>query len=324
MKKEKKKISVMVPCYNEEENVVGISEAIISELKKLKKYDYELMFIDNCSTDRTRQLIREICAKNRKIKAIFNVKNFGQFNSPVYGMCQLDGDCVITMCCDFQDPVEMIPEFVKYWEEGYQIVCGIKTSSKENGIVYFLRSVYYKLIKKFSSIEQIEHFTGFGLYDHSFIEVLRNLNDPTPFIRGIVAELGGKRKEVPYEQQKRKAGKTHNNFYTLYDAAMLSFTSYTKIGMRLAVFIGLFFAFVSFTIGVVYLIMKLKYWNRFVAGQAPTIIILTMMCSIILVFLGVLGEYILTINQRVMNRPLVIEEERINFRQEKNSLRYTI
>ena len=315
MKKEaKKKISVMVPCYNEEDNVVPISKAIINELKKLKKYDYELMFIDNCSTDNTRSLIRQLCAENKKIKAIFNVKNFGQFNSPYYGMCQLDGDCVISMCCDFQDPVELIPVFVKYWEEGYQIVCGVKTSSKENKIVYYLRSLYYKLLKKFSSVDQIEQFTGFGLYDKSFINVLRQLNDPTPFIRGIVAEFGGKRKEVEYEQPLRKAGKTHNNFYTLYDAAMLSFTSYTKIGMRLAVFVGLFFSFISFIVGFVYLVMKLIYWDRFVAGQAPTIIILSMMCSIILIFLGILGEYILTINQRVMNRPLVIEEERINFK----------
>ena len=288
---------------------------LIMTLKKLEKYDYELMFIDNCSTDRTRELIRQVCRENDKIKAIFNVKNFGQFNSPYYGMCQLDGDCVISMCCDFQDPIEMIPVFVKYWEEGYQIVCGIKTSSKENKIIYWLRSIYYKLLKKYSSVEQIEQFTGFGLYDQSFIKVLRQLKDPTPFIRGIVAEFGGRRKEVPYEQPRRKAGKTHNNFYTLYDAAMLSFTSYTKIGMRLAVFIGLAFSFFSFVIGVVYLVMKLVYWDRFVAGQAPTIIILTMMCSIILVFLGILGEYILTINQRVMNRPLVIEEERINFDQ---------
>lgn len=315
--KNKKKISVMVPCFNEKENVEPISKAIIDELNKLKKYDYELMFIDNCSTDGTRDIIRKICKENSKIKAIFNVKNFGQFNSPYYGMCQLDGDCVISICCDFQDPVELIPVFVKYWEEGYQIVCGIKTTSQENQIVYFFRSIYYKLIKFFSAVEQIEHFTGFGLYDKSFIEVLKQLNDPVPFIRGIVAEFGGKRKDIEYNQPKRKAGKTHNNFYTLYDAAMLSFTSYTKIGMRLAVFVGLFFAFISFSIGIIYLILKLVYWERFFAGQAPTIIILTMMCSIILIFLGILGEYILTINQRVMNRPLVIEEERINFEKKK-------
>ena len=313
----KKKISILIPCFNEEENVLQISDAVISELNKLKKYDYELIFIDNSSTDNTREIIKEICKKNKKIKAIFNVKNFGQFNSPYYGLCQTNGDCTIFICADFQDPVELIPEFIKYWEEGYQVVCGIKTASKENKFIYFLRTVYYKLIKKFSSVEQIEHFTGFALYDKSFIDLLRKLDDPTPFLRGIVAEFAGKRKDVEYTQPRRKAGKTHNNFFTLYDAAMLSFTTYTKVGMRLAVFIGLFFAFISFIVGLVYLIMKLIYWNRFDAGQAPIIILVSMMCSIILIFLGVLGEYILSINQRVIHRPLVVEKERINFENDK-------
>lgn len=309
----KKKISVLIPCYNEKDNIKGISKATINELSKLNTYNYELVFIDNNSTDNTRDLIRDICKKNKNIKAIFNVANFGQFNSPYYGISQLDGDCVIMMCCDFQDPVELIPKFIKYWEEGYKVVCGIKTSSKENKILYLLRSIYYKLIKKFSSVNQIEHFTGFGLYDKDFVEILRKIDDPTPFLRGIVAEYGGNIKYVEYEQQKRKAGKTHNNFYTLYDAAMLSFTSYTKIGMRLAVFVGLFFAFISFVIGLVYLVMKLIYWDRFVAGQAPTIIIISLMCSFIMIFLGILGEYVLSINQRSLHRPLVVEEERINF-----------
>lgn len=309
----KKTVSIMVPCYNEEENVVPISEAIVAQMEALPQYDYELLFIDNCSTDNTRPLLREICAKNNRIKAIFNVKNFGQFNSPYYGLCQTSGDCTISICADFQDPVEMIPTFLKYWEEGYQIVCGVKTSSKESPVMYKLRSMYYKLIKKFSTVDQIEHFTGFGLYDKSFINVLRQLNDPTPFIRGIVAELGGKRKEVPYEQPQRRAGKTHNNWYSLYDAAMLSFTSYTKIGMRIAEFTGFAFAILSLMIGLIYLIMKLIYWDRFVAGQAPTIIIVSLMCSVLLAFMGFLGEYISAINVRMMHRPLVVEEERINF-----------
>lgn len=312
-----KKVSIMVPCYNEEENVVPISEAIISQMEALPQYDFELLFIDNCSTDNTRPLLREICAKNSKIKAIFNVKNFGQFNSPYYGMCQTTGDCTITMCADFQDPVEMIPVFLQYWEEGYQIVCGVKTSSKENKLMYGLRSIYYRMIKKFSTVDQIEHFTGFGLYDKSFIEVLRKLDDPTPFIRGIVAELGGKRKEVPYEQPKRRAGKTHNNFYTLYDAAMLSFTSYTKVGMRIAEFAGIGFAIISLIVGLVYLILKLVFWDRFAAGQAPMIIVVSLMTSIMLAFMGFLGEYIAAINVRLMRRPLVIEEERINFSDSK-------
>ena len=217
------------------------------------------------------------------------------------------------MSADFQDPPELIPAFLEGWEEGNQIVCAVKTSSKENFIMYFFRSIYYKLIKKFSDVEQIEHFTGFGLYDKSFIEVLRKLDDPTPFLRGIVGELGGKRKEIPFEQPNRRAGKTHNNWYSLYDAAMLSFTSYTKISMRLAVFGGIFFSILSFLTGFVYLIMKLIYWNTFAAGQAPTLIIVSLMCSVILAFIGILGEYIAAINHRMMHRPLVIEEERINF-----------
>lgn len=208
-----KKISVLIPCYNEEENVVPISQAVVATLEKdLAEYDYELIFIDNDSQDNTRPLIRELCRQNSRIKAIFNAKNFGQFNSPYYGMLQVTGDCVIEMVADFQDPVEMIPQYVRAWEEGYKIVIGIKTSSRENPVMYWLRSCYYKMIKKFSNVEQIEHFTGSGLYDRDFIEVLRNLNDPTPFLRGIVAELGYKRKEIPYEQPKRRAGHTKNNF----------------------------------------------------------------------------------------------------------------
>ncbi len=309
----KKKVSVVVPCYNEEENVTPISEALVAQMEALGQYDYEILFIDNCSTDNTRPLLRQICAKNRRIKAIFNVKNFGQFNSPFYGMCQTTGDCTICICADFQDPVELIPTFLKYWEEGYQIVHGVKTSSRESGFMYALRTAYYKLIKKYSTVEQIEHFTGFGLYDKSFIDVLRNLKDPTPFIRGIVAELGGRRKEVPYEQPQRRAGKTHNNWYSLYDAAMLSFTSYTKIGLRMATFIGLSVAFFSLLVALIYLILKLCNWNDFVAGTAPIVIGMFFLGAVQLIFLGIIGEYILSINQRVMNRPLVVEQERINF-----------
>ena len=237
-----KKISVLIPCYNEEENVVPISEAIIEQFKLyLSNYDYEIVFIDNDSKDTTREKLVELCKNNKHIKAIFNAKNFGQFNSPFYGMCQTTGDCTITMCCDFQDPVELIPRFVNEWEKGYKIVCAIKNTSKENLFIRMLRTIYYKIWKKLSDVEQIEHFTGTGLYDKAFIEVLKNLDDPTPYLCGIVAELGFKRKDIYYEQQKRRAGKTHNNFYTLYDAAMLSFTSYTKVGMRVATILGFLF-----------------------------------------------------------------------------------
>lgn len=309
-----KKISIMIPCYNEEENVKPISKAVSQILEtELPQYDYEILFIDNCSKDRTREYLREICAENPKIKAIFNAKNFGQFNSPYWGMCQTTGDCTICLCCDFQDPVEMIPKLVKEWENGYKIVCAIKTSSKENKIMRFLRTCYYKLIKKMSDVEQIEHFTGFGLYDKSFIKVLRDLDDPTPFLRGIVAELGFKRKDIPYEQAKRAAGKTHNNWYSLYDAAMLSFTSYTKIGLRIATIFGFICSLLSLCVAFVYLILKLIYWDNFVAGMAPVLIGVFLMGSLQLFFIGLVGEYILNINKRVMHRPLVIEEERINF-----------
>ena len=207
-----KKVSILIPCYNEEENVVPMSEAIISLFEnELVKYDYELVFIDNDSKDNTRLLLRSICTKNKHVKAIFNARNFGQFNSPYYGLLQTTGDCTIAMVCDFQDPIELIPQYLQEWENGYKIVIGIKKSSKENLIMYKLRSIYYKVIKKFSDIEQIEqieHFTGSGLYDKEFVSILKNLNDPTPFMRGIVAELGYKRKEIPYEQPKRRAGKT--------------------------------------------------------------------------------------------------------------------
>ena len=309
----KKKISVLVPCYNEEENVEAISAAILEQLNKLSDYDYELVFIDNCSKDKTRNIIEDLCSKNQKIKAIFNAKNFGQFNSPYHGMLQLAGDCVILMCADFQDPVEMIPKFVSEWEKGYKIVCGIKASSKENKIMRFLRTCYYKIIKKMSDVEQIEHFTGFALYDRSFIEVLRKLDDPTPFLRGIVAELGSERKDIIYEQQKRKAGKTKNNFYALYDAAMLSFTSYTKIGLRIATFLGVFIGIVSLIIGVIYLILKLLFWDNFSAGTVPILIGVFFFGALQLFFIGLIGEYIMAINTRVMKRPLVVEDKRINF-----------
>lgn len=315
----KKTVSILIPCYNEEENVGPMSEAIVELFEtQLTQYEYELVFIDNDSHDRTRELLREICGKNPRIKAIFNAKNFGQFNSPFYGILQTTGDCTISMVCDFQDPIDLIPKYLEEWENGYKIVIGIKTSSKENKIMYVLRSIYYKLIKKFSDVEQIEHFTGSGLYDRSFVEVLRELKDPKPFMRGIVAELGFRRKEIPYEQPQRRAGKTHNNFYTLYDAAMLSITSYTKIGLRLATFAGCICGGLSFLIALIYLVLKLIMWDQFQAGMAPILIGMFFLGSIQLFFIGFIGEYVLSINERVMNRPLVVEEERLNFTEDED------
>lgn len=311
-----KKISVMIPCFNEVENVEPISEAVVKMLEtELSNYDYEILFIDNCSTDGTRDKLEEICSQNRKIKAIFNVTNFGQFNSPFYGLCQTTGDCTVSMCCDFQDPVELVPRFVEEWEKGHKIVSAIKTSSRENPILYFLRSVYYKMIKSMSATQMIEHFTGFGLYDRTFINILRELDDPIPFLRGIVAEYGHgfNRKEIEYEQPQRRAGKTHNNFYSLYDAAMLSITSYTKVGLRLATLLGFISSGVSLLVALIYLVMKLVNWNDFQAGNAPMILGIYVIGSLQLFFIGLLGEYILNINTRVIKRPLVVEEKRINF-----------
>ena len=315
-KRETKTLSITIPCYNELENVEPICRAVIHVLEeKLPNYDYEILFIDNASTDGTRDVIEKLCAENKKIKAIFNVTNFGQFNSPFHGMCQTTGDCTIALCCDFQDPPELIPVFVKEWEKGHKIVSGIKTSSKEPGVIYFLRSVYYKMIKNMSSVKIIEHFTGFGLYDKTFIELLKELDDPIPFIRGIVAEYGAgfNLKEIEYEQPQRRAGKTHNNFYSLYDAAMLSFTSYTKVGLRIATFAGAACAGISLIIGIVYLILKLIYWDRFPMGIAPLTIGVFLLGGVQLLFIGFIGEYILNINTRVIHRPIVVEEKRINF-----------
>lgn len=309
-----KKISILIPCYNEEENVVPISKAIMEEMaKSLPQYDYEIVFIDNNSKDNTRPLLREICKQQVKVKAIFNAKNFGQFNSPYYGLMQTTGDCTILMCCDFQDPIEMIPQIVDEWEKGAKIVSCIKTKSKENPIMRFFRTIYYRIIKKMSSVDQIEHFTGFGLYDKTFIDVLRNLNDPTPFLRGIVAELGYKRVSIPYTQAKRRAGKTHNNFMTLFEAAMLSFTSYTKVGLHLVTIAGMVISVLSFCVALFYLIYKLLYWNSFAAGLAPLVAGMFFFNGLQLLFIGFVGEYVMSVNTRMMNRPLVIEEERINF-----------
>ncbi len=309
----------MVPCYNEVENAELMANSIRNIFKEaLPNYDYEILFIDNCSKDGTREVIRNLCKRDHKIKAIFNVTNFGQFNSPFYGICQTTGDCTISIAADFQEPVNMIPRFVEEWEKGHKIVSGIKTSSKESGLLYFLRSCYYKIIKRMSTVKMIEHFTGFGLYDKTFVRLLRELDDPIPFLRGIVAEYGDgfNMVEVEYEQEQRRAGRTHNSFYSLYDGAMLSFTSYTKVGLRLATLFGFAMGVISFIVALVFLILKLTHWDSFTAGYAPMIIGVFLLGSIQLFFIGFLGEYVLNINSRVIHRPVVVEEERINFDEE--------
>lgn len=310
----RKKISVVIPTYNEEANVIPLADAIVGVLTgELAEYDYEIIFIDNHSKDSTQMKLRQLCRENKRIKAIFNARNFGQMRSPVHGLKQATGDCVIRMCADFQDPVEMIVQFVREWEQGHKIVIGVKKASKEKRIMYWIRACYYKLIRKITDIDHIEQFTGFGLYDKAFVDVVRSLHDPMPYLRGIIAELGFDYKAIPYVQQKRRAGKSKNNFYTLYDYAMVGITSYSKVVMRLATFLGFSVAALSFLAGIFYLVLKIMYWNRFSAGIAPMLIGIFFLGALQLFFIGFLGEYVLSINTRVLDRPLVVEEERLNF-----------
>ena len=310
----RKKISVVIPTYNEEANVIPLADAIVGVLTgELAEYDYEIIFIDNHSKDSTQMKLRQLCRENKRIKAIFNARNFGQMRSPVHGLKQATGDCVIRMCADFQDPVEMIVQFVREWEQGHKIVIGVKKASKEKRIMYLIRACYYKLIRKITDIDHIEQFTGFGLYDKAFVDVVRSLHDPMPYLRGIIAELGFDYKAIPYVQQKRRAGKSKNNFYTLYDYAMVGITSYSKVVMRLATFLGFSVAALSFLAGIFYLVLKIMYWDRFSAGIAPMLIGIFFLGALQLFFIGFLGEYVLSINTRVLDRPLVVEEERLNF-----------
>jgi glycosyltransferase involved in cell wall biosynthesis len=307
-------INIVVPTFNEEDNVIPISQAIIDVItNKLPDYDYRIIFIDNCSKDKTRLRLIGLCENNKKIQAIFNTSNFGQFRSPFYGLQQTIGDCNILMASDFQDPPELIYDFVKKWEEGYKVVISVKSKSTENKLIYACRSLYYKVIKKISDVEQIEHFTGFGLYDKAFIDVIKDLKDPNPYIRGIVSELGFQRAVVEFTQPKRLHGKSHNNFFILYDCAMVGITSYSKTFLRMATFIGFILAGLCFIAAIIYLILKIVFWNSFAAGMAPLLIGVFFIGAIQIFFVGILGEYILSINTRVMQRPLVVEEKRINF-----------
>lgn len=305
-------VSIVVPCYNEMDNVEAMADALVQQMDELIQYDYEIIFIDNYSTDGTREKLRSIISTNKKTKAIFNTRNFGQFNSPYYGLCQASGDCAIAISCDFQDPIELIPQMLAYWSEGVKIVCPVKTESDENKAMYFLRSCYYRFIQRVSSVDQIEQFTGFGLYDRIFLDTMRDLEDPTPFLRGIVAELGpADRVCIPYHQADRKAGKSHNNFWTLYDGAMLSFTSYAKAPMRVATILGFIVSCLSILAALIYFILKLVSWNEYPAGSIPVLLAVLVLGSLQLFFLGLLGEYVISINARSMRRPLVVEEERI-------------
>lgn len=308
-----KLISIVTPCFNEEQNVENLYLQVKSVFDTLPEYRYEHIFIDNNSTDQTVEILREICKRDFKVKMIVNVRNFGHIRSPYYGVLQSYGDAVIPIVADLQDPPTMIVDFISKWEDGFKIVIGIKKQSKENKIMFMIRKIFYNIIFKISETEQIKNFTGFGLYDKQFIEILRTLDEPYPYFRGLITELGFNRTEITYTQPAREKGKTKNNFYTLYDIAMLGFVSHSKLPLRLASFIGFGVSTLSFLIAIIYLVYKLVFWNNFSVGMAPLVIGIFFFAGVQLFFLGIIGEYIGAIFTQVKKRPLVIEKERINF-----------
>jgi glycosyltransferase involved in cell wall biosynthesis len=279
----------------------------------MPNYSYEHIFIDNASTDNTVKVLKELASKDKNLKLIVNTRNFGHIRSPFYGMLQAKGDAVISIVADFQDPPEMILEFINKWEEGYKIVVGVKKQSLEFPLMFAIRKLYYRVIGRLSETDQIQNFTGFGLYDKRIIEILRTIEDPYPYFRGLISDIGYDLAKIEFVQPRRKKGRTKNNFYSLYDMAMLGITNHTKIPLRIAAFIGFIASFISIAVGIGYLIYKLIFWNSFSVGIAPLIIGFFFFASMQLFFIGILGEYIGAIQTQILKRPLVIEKERVNF-----------
>lgn len=310
----KKHISVITPCYNEKGNVSPLIDTIAKIFEGLPQYTYEHVLIDNCSTDGTVDILRAKAAVDKNVKVILNERNFGWVRSPFHGLIQCTGDAVIYMVSDFQEPPEMIPQFLTKWEEGFKIVIGIKQESKESPLMFAVRKMFYKILAVASDGEPtIKNFTGFGLYDQKFITIIRNLDEQYPYLRGLVSELGFKRFEIPYVQPNRLSGKSSANFFRLYDIAMSGFTSHSKLPLRLSAFIGFFSSILSLLIALAYFIYKLIFWYEFSMGIAPMVIGVFFFSSVQLFFIGIIGEYIAAINIQIRKRPLVIESERLNF-----------
>lgn len=303
----------MTACYNEEENVQELYEAVKEQFSLLPQYAYEHIFIDNASTDKTVSILKSIAEKDLNVKVIVNTRNFGHIRSPYHALLQSRGDAVISVVADLQDPPDMIPKFLAKWEEGYKVVVGVKPSAAENPLVAKFRRSCYHIFSKLTSIKQIKNFTGFGLYDKRFIEILREFNEPYPYFRGLVSEVGFEVAEIPYHQPARKHGFTKNNLFTLYDMAVLGLTSYSKTPMRIAAFLGFVLGGLSLLASFIFLALKLIFWNHFGVGIAPMLIGLFFFGSIQLFFIGILGEYIAAIHTQTQRRPLVVEKERINF-----------
>ena len=309
----KKLISVVTPTYNEEENVRDIYKQVKDVFDELDEYEYEHLFIDNASKDMTVSILKEIALNDKNIKIIVNTRNFGHIRSPFHGFLQANGDAVIPMVADLQDPPSMISDFIKKWEEGYKIVVGVKIQSGESRIKFAIRKFYYNMLSRLSEIDQIKNFTGFGLYDRSIIEILRKIDDPYPYFRGLISEIGFDIFRIEYTQPARKKGITKNNLYTLYDIVMLGVTSNSKMPLRLATIVGFCLGMISLLVAFGYLIYKIIFWNSFSVGIAPLVIGLFFFSAVQLFFIGIIGEYVGSIHTQVLKRPLVIERERINF-----------
>jgi len=308
-----RKISIASSCYNEEENLPEWYNRITNMFRQLPQYDYEIIIADNCSTDHSRNILRNLAAQDKRLKVIFNSNNFGHIRSPYSAFLAGSGDAVISMCSDLQDPPEFIPRLIQEWEHGVKVVCAVKSHSQENLFMAMVRHFYYWLLSKMSEVPQIRNFTGFGLYDRQAMDAIRQFHDPYPYGRGIIAEVGFHRVEIPYIQEKRRHGHTKNNLFTLYDVAMTGFVNHTKIPLRLAAFTGFCLASISLLVALGYLVYKLLYWKTFELGMAPLVIGLFFFSAVQLIFIGIIGEYVGAIYTQVKNKPLVIEEERINF-----------
>ena len=306
-------ISIVSGCYNEAGNVEELVDRAAKIMEDLPLYDYEQIVIDNASTDGTQEILRKLASKNPRLKVILNARNFGHVRSPYHGMLQASGDAVIYLASDLQEPPELIPDFIKQWEQGAKAVVGIKSSSSESAIFFAVRRLYYELVEKLADTRTIQNFTGFGLYDRTIIDYCKSLGDPYPYFRGLIAEIGLPVEKIAYHQPLRKRGFTKNNFYTLYDMAMLGITNFSKVPLRLATMLGFLTAALSLLVAVGYLIYKFLFWQNFAIGTAPMVIGLFFFASVQLFFIGILGEYIGAIHTQVLKRPLVVEKERINF-----------
>ena len=307
-----KKISIVTPTYNEEQNIEKLCLDIKNEFKKLN-LEYEHIIIDNASTDNTIKILQEICLKDKNVKVIVNSKNYGHIRSPFYGILQSTGDACILMASDFQDPIDLIPTYIKKWQDGSKIVLGKKTSSNENKLKFSIRKFFYKYLNKMSETNITENTTGAGIFDKSVIDRLRNINDPYPYLRGLLSEIGEDISTIEFNQPKRLFGKTKNNFFTLYDIGILGIVKHSRMPLRIMILIGFLSSILSFGVAIFYFIFKLLYWSSFDLGIAPLVIGIYMFASIQILLIGIIGEYIGIILLHQRNMPLVIEKKRINF-----------